>query len=115
MSMSAVESDIGVPRLKRQEVLYKFACAFICISAILFFTVFLPAARSFPWSDEWDYLRAVDLHGISLVRWLFEQHVDHRIPLQKALYLWLLHRDAYDYRVMFDVNFSLVCLTDLLG
>ena len=39
--MSAEESDIGVPRLKRQEILYKFACAFICISAILFFTVFL--------------------------------------------------------------------------
>ena len=49
-----VESEIGELRLKRQEILYKFACAFICISAILFFTVFLPAARPFPWSDEWD-------------------------------------------------------------
>ena len=113
--MSAVESDIGVPRLKRQEILYKFACAFICISAILFFTVFLPAARSFPFSDEWDYLRAVDLHGTSLVRWLFEQHVDHRIPLQKALHLWLLHRDAYDFRVLFAVNYLFACATAFLG
>jgi hypothetical protein len=113
--MSAVESDIGVPRLKRQEILYKFACAFICISAILFFTVFLPAAKSFPWSDEWFYLRAVDLHGISLVRWLFAPHVDHRIPLQKALHLWLLHCDAYDFRVLLAGNYLFACATALLG
>jgi hypothetical protein len=111
----AVKSNIGVPRLKRQEILYKFACAFICISAILFFTVFLPGARSFPWSDDWCYLEAVDLRGISLVRWLFEQHVDHRIPFQKALHLWLLHLDAYDFRVLLAGNYLFACATALLG
>jgi hypothetical protein len=64
--MSAVGSDIGMPRSKRHQLLYKFSCAFIGVSAILFFTVFLPAARPFPWSDEWDYLPAVDLKGLSI-------------------------------------------------
>jgi hypothetical protein len=113
--MSTVESGIGVPSLKRQEILYKFAYAFICISAILFFTVFLPAARSFPWSDEWYFLPAVDLHGISLVRWLFEPHNDHRIPLEKALLLWLLRRGGYDFRILVAVNYLFACATALLG
>jgi hypothetical protein len=113
--MSAVGSDIGVPRSKRHQLLYKFSCAFIGVSAILFFTVFLPAARPFPWSDEWDYLPAVDLKGLSLVRWLFEQHVDHRIPLQKGLHLWLLELDRYDFRVLLAANYLFACATAWLG
>jgi hypothetical protein len=88
---------------------------FIAASAILFFTLFLPASRSFPWSDEWDYLPGVDLKGLSLVRWLFEQHVDHRIPLQKGLHLWLLHLDGYDFRILLATNYLFACATAWLG
>jgi hypothetical protein len=113
--MSAAESDIGVPRSKRSQFLYKFSCGLIGVSALLFFTVFLPAARAFPWSDEWDYLPAVGLKGLSLVRWLFQQHVDHRIPLQKGLHLWLLHLDKYDFRVLLAANYLFAAATAWLG
>jgi len=113
--MSAAESDIGVPRSKRSQFLYKFSCALIGASAILFFTLFLPAARAFPWSDEWDYLPAVGFKGLSLVRWLFQQHVDHRIPVQKGLHLWLLHLDKYDFRVLLVANYLFACATAWLG
>jgi len=62
----SVGSDIGLPRSKKHQVLYKFSCEFIGVSAMLFFTVFLRAARPFPSSDEWYYLPAVDLKGLPI-------------------------------------------------
>jgi hypothetical protein len=104
-----------MPSVKVSQRIYVLSCTFIVISAVAFWTVLLPAAKCFPWSDEWIYLPAVDLRGRSLIKWLFEQHNDHRLPLQKALHLWLLRAGRYDFRVLVAVNYLFACVAALLA
>jgi len=74
-------------------------CFLICIS-------FLFSLRSYPYADEWVYASSVDFAGADFWKWIFSQHVDHFIPIQKFLHHYLAKWGGFDFRVL--VLFNLV-------
>jgi len=82
----------------------------IIVLALPAFLLAIPADRVFPSSDEWTY---VDPATPSL-QWLFAQHVDHRIPIQKALQLTVLRLAHFDFRWLVGVNCVLAMLTSAM-
>lgn len=72
--------------------------------ATVFFIVILPACRAYPWSDEWTYIRPMIAPHGDYTAWLFQQHVDHRIPIQKLLQTALLRVTSFDFRSLIAAN-----------
>ncbi|MGE0800684.1 MAG: hypothetical protein AB7O55_20375 [Lautropia sp.] len=70
----------------------------------LHFAVYLPDSRSYPFSDEWNYLPSLGMGVRDFLDWLFQQHVDHRIPIQKLLHIALLRTTGFDFRVPIAFN-----------
>jgi len=84
-------------------------------AAIVFFNSILPHCRIFPYSDEWNYLQPLASASRSdFVAWLFAQHVDHRIPLQKVLQTVVLKLSGFDFRALVGVNFLVACVVAVL-
>lgn len=84
-------------------------------AAVVFFTSILPFCRSFPYSDEWDYLEPLTSgSGRNFMEWLFAEHVDHRIPLQNALHAAVLKLTGFDFRSLIGVNFLVACVLVIL-
>jgi hypothetical protein len=48
------------------------------------------------------------------VRWLFVQHVDHRIPILKLVSFLTLHASGFDFRYMVGVNYALAFATSAM-
>ena len=76
---------------------------FFCWSVWLFcfawaLTIVLISDKRYPWSDEWNFVPY--LTGVRAVTWawLWEQHVDHRIPIVKVIYLILSRLFPVDFR-----------------
>ena len=89
--------------------------AVVWLAAIVFFSSVLPSCRIFPYSDEWNYIQPMTSYSNSaLLRWLIEQHVDHRIPLQKSLHAVTLRLFGFDFRSLIGLNFLVACLVALL-
>jgi hypothetical protein len=85
--------------------------AVLCIP---FFVWFLPRGCVFPYSDEWHYLAPMTANGGPHVAWLFDQHVDHRIPLQKMIHFLALKAAHFDFRVLIGLNFTVAVAAALL-
>ena len=82
----------------------------VLLIAIGFFTIVLPGFRPYAWVDDWIY--ATPLHFSSASEWfswIFAQHVDHRIPFQKATNFLILKAAGFDYRWLVAVNFVMAC------
>lgn len=91
----------------------------VTISAVLltiglcapFFLWVLSSCRVFPYSDEWSYVVPMSRPTVS---WLFEQNLDHRIPIQKLLHLIILKAADFDFRGLTALSFVTGALTSLL-
>jgi len=76
-----------------------------------FFIKFLPYFRLYPYADDWIF--TTPIHFVSLndwLSWLFEQHVDHRIPIQKLISYVVLRIFSFDFRYLIACNFLLALL-----
>lgn len=70
----------------------------------------LSSNRIFPQTDEWSYIEIIG-NQESIIKYLFAQHVDHRIPIQKLLHLVLLRLSGFDFRVLIAVNMLFAAAT----
>ena len=58
----------------------------VLILGAVFFTSVLPPFRPYPYVNEWIYRLPFSFTSASqYLQWAFAQHVDHRIPIQKAV------------------------------
>lgn len=82
------------------------------------FTVLLSCVfgfRLYPYADDWIYPAALPIKTAGeFLAWLLRQHVDHRIPLQKAFQFALLKGTDFDYRILVCANMLLALLTSML-
>jgi hypothetical protein len=70
--------------------------------------IILPYTKTFPYSDDWGYL------GPGSLQWFFSQHVDHRIPVQKAIHLLTLYLGHFDFRSLVALNLIIAAVTSAL-
>lgn len=80
--------------------------------AVFFLIAVSSSNRIFPNTDEWSYIYAFGSPS-SLFSYLFQQHNDHRIPLQKLLHLSILHFGGFDFRSLVVVNMLLAGVTSI--
>jgi len=84
---------------------------------LLFFAmvVFVINSRVYPYADDWAYLSPLSMHSMSeYFNWLMVQHVDHRIPIQKALHSFLGEKVGFDFRVLVFLNVLFALLTSIV-
>lgn len=87
---------------------FYFCYSFVALVGIIFFTLLLPRCRPYPYTDEWIYVTPLKFHTFNqLLTWSFAQHVDHRIPLQRASNYLLLRIAMFDFRFQVAMNFIL--------
>jgi hypothetical protein len=55
--------------------------------------------RNLPWVEDWEMVPALTGHEPDLLQWLWAQIQEHRLPLQKAIYLILLQASGGDFRI----------------
>lgn len=88
------------------------AVAAFCFLFLVFVQIL--AANPFPYSDEWGLVPyALGSEPLSW-EWLWAQHVDHRIPLQKLVQVLLLRAGSVDFRVLVIANAVLAYLVTRL-
>lgn len=88
------------------------AIAVLCFVFLLY--IELLTAQPFPFSDDWHFVPyAVGIEQISW-DWLWHQHVDHRIPLQKLIQVFLLQASSVDFRVLVLANAVFAYLVTVL-
>jgi hypothetical protein len=96
------------PRFGDRSVIAYLGLAWIGIATVFFFIFVLPSCRIFPYSDEWWYIPPwTDGPPGRFLWWLLAQHNDHRIPLQKIVYVVALKLSGYDFRAIIGVNYIL--------
>ncbi|NYT24349.1 hypothetical protein H0A73_12135 [Alcaligenaceae bacterium] len=81
--------------------------------AVLIAIIFSLNFRPYPYADDWAYVSPLGLEWPEAFRWVFEQHVDHYIPLQKIFHFTLAYLTGYDFRVLLLFNLILAFLTAL--
>jgi hypothetical protein len=62
------------------------------------------AGRNLPFVEEWTMVPPLTGHEPDLLKWLWAQINEHRIPLQKAIYLILLKAIGGDFRIGMVAN-----------
>jgi hypothetical protein len=70
-----------------------------------------------PWREDWLMVPALAGKEANLVHWLWAQNMEHRLPLQKAIYLLLLKVSGGDFRIAMPVNalmLAALCLAMIL-
>lgn len=82
------------------------------ILTLIFFVFLYPFTKSFPYSDDWSYIYYLTNDSIDLT-WIFSQHNDHRIPLQKILHLILLKVSGGDFRILIAFNVLTIAITSI--
>lgn len=69
---------------------------FAIVAAAVYFVARFAAAD--PFGDEWDLLTGITYQEPYL-KWLWTQHNEHRLPLPKLVYTWLLNLSGFDARI----------------
>lgn len=83
---------------------YRFAKATAALCFLFLVFVQVLAGNPFPYSDDWGLVPyAIGVEPLSW-NWLWSQHVDHRIPLQKLFHVLLLRAGAFDFRALVFAN-----------
>ena len=70
-------------------------------------------ARNVPLAEDWNLVPALTGHEPDLSAWLWSQNNEHRLPVQRAIYLGLL-RATQDVRSAMALNVALLCGLSLL-
>jgi hypothetical protein len=86
---------------KTVPVLHTVFCAIILAT---YFALILPLSKPFPWTDDWTYVEILGSSGGDMLRWLWAQHNDHRIPFMKAMQLTALRLSGFDFRSLLVLN-----------
>src|SRR5262249_37209749 len=60
--------------------------------------------RNVPLAEDWEMVPAQTGHESNLLEWLWAQNNEHRLPLQKAVYLVLLKASGGDFRIGMVAN-----------
>jgi hypothetical protein len=60
--------------------------------------------QNLPLLEEWSLVPPLTGHEPDLLKWLWQQLNEHRIPVQKAVYLILLKASGGDYRIRMIAN-----------
>lgn len=85
------------------------------VSAV-FFVAVLPSLRVFPYADEWHYVRPLTMGSpAEIIAWIFTQHGDHRIPLQKMIHGVILMSSGFDFRATVAFNYVVACVVSVLS
>jgi hypothetical protein len=70
-----------------------------------------------PYREDWLMVPALAGKEANFVHWLWAQNMEHRLPLQKAIYLFLLKVSGGDFRIAMPVNalmLAALCLAMIL-
>ena len=86
----------------------------VLLASLVFFGLLYPLTKPFPYTDDWAFLPYLLDARHPDMWWLFALHNDHRIPLQKILYLVLMTISGGDFRVMIGANVCVIAATALL-
>lgn len=66
--------------------------------------IFSMISRITPWADEWQMLLLEPKPFIERLRWLFSQHNDHFIVVQRILQTIIIKTSGYDFRSLILLN-----------
>lgn len=83
-------------------------------------TIFILIANygsDLPWRDDWYMVPALVGKEKNLLQFLWAQYMEHRTPVQKAVYLALLRASKGDFRIGMIANISMLavlCLAMIL-
>lgn len=73
--------------------------------ALLILLFFILRSRPYPVEDDWHLVKPLGFSNPGeFVSWLFEQHVDHRIPMQRLIQFSLAQFSGYDMRMLMSAN-----------
>jgi len=88
------------------------ALQFLAIAITAYFFIkFLPLFRPYPYADDWIYTSPIKFKSLNdWISWLFAQHVDHRIPIQKLSNYAVLRLSSFDFRYLIAFNYLLALL-----
>lgn len=102
-------------RLLKSIVMTSIAAApylMIAVIAGLFYAFVLPHFRPYAWADDWIYVKPLAFTSFAeWWTWLWQQHVDHRIPIQKFTNFFILRWAGFDYRWLVAINFAMAMAT----
>lgn len=95
---------------QRTDATHALVQGFAALVFLLLIAVQAVGGNPFPWSDEWGLVPpAIGVRPLSWT-WLWQQHVDHRLPVQKLLQVLLLRASVLDFRVLVFANAALAFL-----
>src|SRR5262245_601050 len=81
---------------------------FLLSSFILLLFIFSLISRVSPWADEWFTAPLTPMTFVEWAGWLFQQHNDHIILIQKLLQGGLLRASGYDFRSLILLNIFMI-------
>ena len=92
-----------------------FTRAFLLAGIFGLLLIFSLISRTTPWADEWDMVLMEPKTFIERLRWLFSQHNDHVILVQRILQAIIIKASGYDFRALILPNlFAIVGSTWLM-
>lgn len=110
--------NAAMPRIAANpslETLPLVACYGLIVALVAFsMGAYLIPSRMVPFLDDWTYVSALEMGRADFFKWLIAQHVDPRIPLQKAVQFFLLRVFRFDFRYLLVFNLLLCCLVTAL-
>jgi hypothetical protein len=117
MSFSSQTKDKSKEELLKLFSDFHLSKLFIAVHYLLFLclAIFTFYLNRFPIVDDWAYIDPLNITSTKdFISWLFAQHVDHRIPLQKLIHFSLAKATGFDFRILVFFNLTLALLTSLL-
>jgi hypothetical protein len=96
-------------RLVNNSVVVFSVAAFALIAFYL-----LRGGSPYPYTDDWMLVPFGTGEARMSLTWLWEQHVDHRIPIPKALWVWFLRGSGMDFRSVMLFNAATALIAALL-
>lgn len=91
--------------VRAMPILYAAAIGFIALN---FYMLVLPYFRPYAYADDWAFTVPLDFKSLSdWTTWLFAQHVDHRIPIQKLVGYVVLRASGFDFRYFVGLNYAM--------
>ena len=88
----------------QEKIVRNILFSSLVIAILVFGYVFSLLSRTTPWADEWQMVLYKQLPFSEFVSWLFTQHNDHRIVIQRLIQQSILYFYGYDFRVLTLVN-----------
>ncbi|MGY2137203.1 hypothetical protein ACW9I8_11375 [Pseudomonas reactans] len=91
---------------------------FVFISILItiqFFVQILPPFKPYAYADDWMYAGPLSFSSTSQwIDWVFAQHVDHRIPIQKITNFFILEAFEFDFRSVVGLNVLLALASSIM-